>query len=187
VLIQAAVTHAQFEIIHPFNDGNGRIGRLLIPLFLFQKRCISSPMFYLSEYLEEHRDEYYKALRGVTRKKDWNTWVSFFLEAIVIQAQQNTTKVRKIMALYEAMKKRITEITRSQYAMKILDALFDYPIFSTSDFLRQTGIPKQTAMPLVQKIRDDHILKPIRESSGKIPAILVFSDLLNIAEGKEVL
>ncbi|HAJ78969.1 MAG TPA: cell filamentation protein Fic [Fibrobacteres bacterium] len=187
VLIQAAVTHAQFEILHPFNDGNGRIGRLLIPLFLFQKKCISSPMFYLSEYLEEHRDEYYSALRGVTQEKDWNTWVSFFLEAVATQARKNTMKVRKIMALYEDMKKRITEITRSQYAIKILDALFDYPVFSTSDFLRQTGIPKQTAMPLVQKIRDAHILKSLREASGTVPAILVFSDLLNIAEGKKVL
>ena len=187
LLIQAAITHAQFEIIHPFNDGNGRIGQLLIPLFLFQKKCISTPMFYLSEYLEDHRDEYYSALRGITRGKDWNAWVLFFLEAVSAQARQNTMKVRKIMALYEDMKKRITKITRSQYAINILDALFDYPIFSTSDFLRKTGIPKQTAMPLVQKIRDAHILKSIREASGTVPAILAFSDLLNIAEGKEVI
>lgn len=187
VLIQAAVTHAQFEIIHPFNDGNGRIGRLLIPLFLFQKKCISSPVFYLSEYLEEHRDAYYKALRAITQDKDWNTWVVFFLEAITTQAHANTQKVRRIMALYEDSKKRIAGITRSQHAIRILDALFNHPVFSTSDFLKQTGIPKQTAMPLLQKIREAEILSTLREAKGANPAILAFSALLNIAEGKIVL
>jgi Fic family protein len=187
VLIQAAVTHAQFEIIHPFNDGNGRIGRLLIPLFLFQKKCISSPMFYLSEYLEEHRNEYYSALRGVTQEKDWDTWIVFFLVAITAQAHENIQKVRKIMSLYEEMKKRTAEITRSQHAMKILDALFDHPVFSTSDFLKRTGIPKQTAMPLLQKIREAGILSTLREAKGTIPAILAFPALLVITEGKMVL
>lgn len=72
-IFQAGVVHAQFELIHPFKDGNGRIGRLLIPLFLFQKKCISTPMFYLSAYLEEHREEYYQALRKISQEKDWNT------------------------------------------------------------------------------------------------------------------
>jgi Fic family protein len=187
VLIQAAVTHAQFEVIHPFNDGNGRIGRLLIPLFLYQKKTISSPMFYLSAYFEEHRKDYYGALKVITSEKDWNTWIAFFLRAVAEQARENSLKVRKIMALYVEMKKRIVKITRSQHSISILDALFDHPVFSTSDFLSHTRIPKQTAMPLVQKIRDAHILKSIREAKGKLPAILVFSDLLNIAEGKDVL
>ena len=144
-------------------------------------------MFYLSEYLEEHRNEYYSVLRGVKKEKDWDTWIAFFLVAITAQAHENIQKVRKIMSLYEEMKKRITEITRSQHAMRILDALFDHPVFSTSDFLKQTGIPKQTAMPLLQKIREAGILSTLREATGTIPAILAFPALLIITEGKIVL
>ena len=96
VLVQTAVVHAQFELLHPFKDGNGRIGRLLIPLFLFQKRALASPMFYISEYLEAHRDIYYARLRGISQAGDWNGWIEFFLGAIVEQARANTAKVRAI-------------------------------------------------------------------------------------------
>ena len=78
VLLQTAVVHAQFELLHPFKDGNGRIGRILIPLFLFQKKKLSQPMFYLSSYLEANRDEYYLRLRQVSLKQDWNSWIEFF-------------------------------------------------------------------------------------------------------------
>lgn len=78
-LVQTAVMHAQFELLHPFKDGNGRIGRILIPLFLYQKKFLSQPMFYLSEYLENHRDEYYDCLRNISVSKEWNNWIAFFL------------------------------------------------------------------------------------------------------------
>ncbi len=77
-LLQLAILHAQFEIIHPFLDGNGRIGRLLIPLFLYKKESISSPMFYLSSYLEKNRDEYYQRLRAITELGDWDSWIELF-------------------------------------------------------------------------------------------------------------
>ncbi len=183
-LIQTAVAHAQFEIIHPFNDGNGRIGRLLIPLFLFQKKCISSPMFYLSEYLEEQRDEYYSALRGITREKDWNTWVLFFLEAVAAQARRNISKVKKIMALYEELKTRILEITHSKYGIKILDEIFSHPIFGFNDIARQTGIPITTCKTLLRQMREARILETIREPKGQTGAVFAFKDLLKISEEK---
>lgn len=76
-LLQTAVMHAQFELLHPFKDGNGRIGRILIPLFLYQKKALSQPMFYLSEYLESHRDEYYARLKAISAEGDWNGWIAF--------------------------------------------------------------------------------------------------------------
>ncbi len=82
-LLQSAVVHGQFELLHPFKDGNGRIGRILIPLYLNQKRVLSQPMFYLSEYLESHRDEYYARLKGISAEGDWNGWIAFFLQAVV--------------------------------------------------------------------------------------------------------
>ncbi len=186
-LVQMAIVHAQFELIHPFKDGNGRIGRLLIPLFLFQKRILASPMFYLSEYLESHRDLYYARLRGISQDADWNGWIEFFLEAIVEQARSNTKRVREILELYEQMKRRITELTRSQHAIRVLDALFDRPVFQSSDFIQRSGIPAMTALPFLRKLRSAGILHPLREKSGRQPAVYAFRDLLNCAEGRDVL
>ena len=144
-LIHVAVVHAQFELLHPFQDGNGRIGRLLIPLFLYQKRTLASPMFYLSEYLESHRELYYARLRGISQDGDWTTWVEFFLDAIIHQAKTNTERVGSILELYDRMKQRVTALTRSQYAFQVLDALFNRPIFQASDFAARSGIPPQSA------------------------------------------
>ncbi len=187
VLIQLAVIHAQFELIHPFKDGNGRIGRLLIPLVLYQKGVLASPMFYLSAYLEKNRAEYYERLKAISATKDWDGWIEFFLKAVKVQARRNSEKVKEIMNLYENMKNRIVDITHSQYSIQILDALFDKPIFQTSDFVRRTKIPKQTAMPLLKQIRDAGYLKSLREASGRRSAILMFPELLNSAEGKRIL
>lgn len=187
LLVQVAVVHAQFELIHPFKDGNGRIGRLLIPLFLFQKRALASPIFYLSDYLESHRDLYYARLQGISRDQDWTGWIEFFLEAIIQQAQANTERVRDILALYERMKQQISELTRSQYAIAVLDALFDRPIFQSSGFVQRSNIPKQTALPFLRKLREAGVLHALREPSGRRSAILAFRELLNCAEGRRVL
>ena len=185
-LIQCAVVHAQFEILHPFKDGNGRIGRLLIPLFFFQKRALSSPMFYLSEFLEEHREEYYQRLRAIGDEGGWTAWVWFFLKAVETQALSNCSRVRGILNLCNDMKSRVSDVTHSQYSPAIVDALFDRPIFQTPDFVTRSGIPKPTAAMVVRKLREADILLVIREASGSRPAILAFRELVNQAEGNRV-
>lgn len=187
VLLQCAVVHAQFELIHPFKDGNGHIGRLLIPLFLYQKRALASPMFYLSDYLEGHREAYYACLQAISRERDWTGWIAFFLEAITQQALSNTERVRAMMALYETMKQRIAELTRSQYAIAVLDTLFDRPIFQSSDFVQRSGIPKQSALPFLRALREAGVLQVLREGSGRRSAVLAFPELLNCAEGRRVI
>ncbi len=186
-LVQCAIVHAQFEILHPFKDGNGRIGRLLIPLFLFQKRALASPMFYLSEYLEENREEYYQRLRLIGSDGGWTAWVEFFLLAIEKQALANSERVLGILKLYNEMKSKVSEITHSQYSPTILDSLFDRPIFQTPDFIERSQIPKPTAATVIKKLKDAGILKTLREASGRRPAILAFCDLVNQAEGRKVL
>lgn len=187
LLLQTAVIHAQFELLHPFKDGNGRIGRILIPLFLYQKKKLSQPMFYLSSYLEANREEYYVRLHNISREDDWNAWIAFFLKAITEQAKNNNAKVRAIMGLYESMKNRIHEITHSQYTVHLLDAIFDRPIFETTDFVKRTSIHKPTAMGLLRKLKGADILKEIRPGSGRRSAVLCFPELLNIAEGRKIL
>ena len=150
-LVQASIVHAQFEMIHPFKDGNGRIGRLLIPLYLYQKKVLGTPMFYLSEHLELHREDYYARLQGISQRGDWDAWIAFFLTAVAEQAMQNVQKVRQTLDLYEEMKTRIAKITHSQYSIHLLDAIFDRPVFQASHVVKQTGLAKQTVMPLLQR------------------------------------
>ena len=130
ILVQLALLHVEFEAIHPFLDGNGRLGRMLIPLYMFQKKIIRSPSFYISAYLEAHRDEYYERLRAVSRDGDWTGWCIFFLNALRAQADNNLEKAKRIIALYDDHKRRIPQLTHSQHGITVLDAIFTRPIFA---------------------------------------------------------
>jgi Fic family protein len=180
-LVQLAIVHAQFEIIHPFLDGNGRLGRILIPIFLNEKRVLHSPMFYISEYLESNRDEYYARLKAISDEKGWDDWIGFFLKAIIEQAKANGAKAKSILDLYEKKKTRITDITRSQYAIKILDTLFARPIFNTTDFIKRSHIPKPSAMRLLKMLRREGVLSTLKEGSGRRAEVMMFNKLIDIA------
>jgi len=185
-LVQASIVHAQFELLHPFKDGNGRIGRLLIPLFLFQKKLLSQPMFYLSSYFESNREEYYSRLQAISRKDDWDGWIVFFLRAVAEQAQTCSERVEQMIRLYNDMKIQIHDLTHSQHVIQILDFMFTHPIFSAPSVSRQTGIKKPTADALLRTLKEKGILKALHEARGRRPAILGFPALLNIAEGRKV-
>ena len=181
-LVQLAVLKAQFELIHPFRDGNGRIGRMLVPLILYDKRILSTPMFYISAHLEHHRNEYYDRLLAVSRDDDWNGWISFFLQALIEQATENNQKATAIIDLYEEMKQHVPEVTHSQYAIKAIDTLFSRPIFKSADFIAESGIPKQSAHRILRELTDGDILIVTREGKGKSPTIFRFSRLIAITE-----
>ncbi|MFZ4580717.1 MAG: Fic family protein, partial [Myxococcota bacterium] len=182
-LVQLAILHAEFEAIHPFLDGNGRLGRLLVPLFLVEKGLLSEPNFYISAYLERHRDEYYERLLTVSRDGDWTGWVAFFLEAMTKQAESNEAKAVQILNLYQLKKGWIARETHSQHGVRALDWFFARPIFRASDFVVSTGIPKPTANRILRVCRDRGLLRELRPASGRRPATLAFTELLNIAEG----
>jgi len=180
VLIQTAIMHAQFEIIHPFCDGNGRTGRILIPLFLWSKGRISSPMFYISEYFDEKRDQYMENLRKISEAKDWEHWILFFLEAISTQAKRNSEKANQVVSLFNKMRGRITELTKSSNASQVLDALFMTPIMQTSSFIKLTGLKPQTAHRMLALLKKEKILSSIVKPSGRTPEVLVFDDLFKL-------
>lgn len=189
-LVQMALIHAQFEIIHPFLDGNGRIGRILIPIFLYEKKLLSRPLFYLSAYLEAHRDVYVARLRALGSEADaWNKWIEFFLTAVDEQARKNATTARDIIKLYERMKARIIELTHSIYAVPLLDQLFGQPLFQSSHliFPEKTKPSRQAIASLVRTLKDAGILKVVREGSGRRGQILAFTELINMCEGKKVM
>lgn len=187
-LVQLAIIHAQFEILHPFKDGNGRIGRLIIPIFLYEKKILSSPMFYMSAYFDEFRDEYIRYLRSIgIIENSWTRWIIYFLQAIKNQADSNWEKAQSILGLYEKLKNQMIELTHSQYAVPLLDIFFNKPIFASSELDSKDGMPsRQTIRSLLNDLILAGILKIIREPSGRRPQILVLRDLFNLCEGKEI-
>jgi len=180
VLIQTALMHAQFEILHPFCDGNGRTGRILIPLFLWRKDRISSPMFYISEYFDENRDQYIENLRLISGAKDWEHWILFFLEAIKVQANRNSEKAGQVLSLYNTMRTEIAALTRSPHAMKALDTLFMTPIMRTPTFIKLSGLEPMSAHRIIARLKSGKILKTIQKHSGRSSEVLVFDELYKL-------
>jgi Fic family protein len=185
-LVQLAILHAEFEALHPFLDGNGRLGRMLVPLFLWQTGLIRSPIFYISAYFESRRDEYYAGLLNVSRNDDWTGWCRFFLEGVRTQAEDNLAKAKAILALYDEMKRRVPELTRSQYAIRAIDWIFGRPVFSGAEFVGSAGIPEPTAKRVLSVLRSAGVVRVVAPARGQRAALLVFPALLNIAEGRAV-
>ncbi len=190
ILVQAAVLHAQFELIHPFEDGNGRLGRLIIPLFLYEKNAVGQPNFYLSAYLERRRDDYMAALKRLNaRPGDWDNWARFFLRAVAAQATEDYQKTGRMMAIYEDMKSRFVDITRSRFAVPVLDAIFEKPVFSTRHIqksLRQMDRPPSapTLGSLLKKLVRHEVLQVGRTGLGRRAAIYVFGELMDLLDGE---
>ena len=126
-----------------------------------------------------------------TLENDWNGWIAFFLRAVMTQAGQNSVRVAAMQILYEDMKRAIQQATRSQYTVHVLDAIFSKPIFRSSDLAeqlhREYGVHEKTAQGLLRQIRNAGILRELQSGSGRRPATLCFSRLINLAEGREVL
>lgn len=187
-LVHLAILHTQFEIVHPFVDGNGRLGRMLAPLFLCEKRILSRPTFYISAYLEANRREYYSGLRALNGAEAWNNWVSFFLQALAEQARENSEKAHAILRMYDRLKRDTLALTRSQYAIPLLDHLFRQPVFAPSDLVDFEDLPsKPMVMQLVRKLREAGLLSVIREPSGRRGQILALAELVNLVEGRRVI
>ncbi|XEI33674.1 Fic family protein [Aeromonas veronii] len=185
-LVQLAIIHVEFEALHPFKDGNGRLGRMLIPLFLHQRKLLASPDFYMSGYLERNREEYQERLRAVSRDGDWTSWCVFFLKGVREQAAENEHRARAILSLYDRIKTQVTDLTHSQHAIRAVDFLFQSPIFSAPTFINHADIPRPTANRILTLLRDAGILITLEEGRGRRAGIYAFRELLNVAEGREV-
>jgi Fic family protein len=186
VLVQLAILHVEFEALHPFTDGNGRLGRMLIPLFLFQQKLLASPDFYMSGYLEANRDEYQERLRAVSREGNWTQWCAFFLRGVRLQAAENERKARAILKLYDRLQAQVVELTHSQHSIRAVDFIFETPIFTAPSFTNYSKIPKPTAARILNVLRNHKLLLPVRHGKGRRAGIYAFRELLNIAEGKEL-
>ena len=179
-LIKLALVHVEFEALHPFRDGNGRLGRMLIPLLLYQEKILNSPSFYMSAFLEQHRDEYQYKMRAVSKGGAWTEWIEFFVQGVATQAAANVKKAKNILSLYERMKEKVVQITHSQHAIRTIDFLFSLPIFSSSTFSEFSGVPGPTAKTIISRLTTNDILRLAHEGSGRKPNIYVFEALMEI-------
>ncbi len=181
-LIRTALAHVEFEALHPFKDGNGRIGRILITLMLWSSGTISSPHFYISRYMEENKAAYIANMKAVSSENDWTSWLLFFLEAVKEQANYNLTVMNQIRELYEAMKGIFSDVTGSKHAITLLDAIFTFPAFRCQQISRYTKIPPATVNRFTNALLKDErkLLRVVREAAGRRPAIYSFEPLLEI-------
>lgn len=179
-LIRTALTHVEFEALHPFEDGNGRIGRMLITLMLWKLGIISQPNFFVSGYFEANKDEYIEKMRAVSARGEWTGWVVFFLQAMHAQARVNIQTADSIFALHHDMRERFRVILNSQYHDQALDFVFASPIFRNDRFVERSGIPASSARILSRRLVDAGLLRTIMPAAGRRAALYAFDALLDI-------
>ena len=158
-LIKIGLIHCQFETIHPFLDGNGRVGRLLITFYLVQKGILNKPLLYLSYYFKKNRIDYYEWLMQVRLKGRWEDWLKFFLKGVIEVSNSAIEISRKILQLQSTHKSVVMENNNTQNALKLIDLLYLRPVITINDVVDELGITYPTASTLVKSFEEINILK----------------------------
>lgn len=162
-LVEIALVHYQFEAIHPFLDGNGRIGRLLITLMLLERGLLPEPALYLSAYFERHRTLYYDLLLGVSQRGAWEDWLAFFLEGVRTEAKDVAERARRLLDLWREWRERYGRKGGSAHILGLLDLLFERPVLTVPLVKDRLEITHAWANRLVQRLEEDGILTPVSE------------------------
>ena len=181
VLVKAALVHVQFESIHPFLDGNGRLGRLLITLILCAEGALRRPLLYLSLYFKTHRKLYYDHLTLVRETGDWEEWVQFFLKGVIETANQATTTAKKIAELFKSDVQKIQQLGKVSHSVLRLHAYLQrHPVSNTSHAVTVSGLTLPTVIKAFSELEK---LQMVKETTGKerkrLYAYTAYLDLLN--------
>lgn len=159
-LVKIAIAHYQFETIHPFLDGNGRIGRLLIPLYLVSNGLLKKPSLYLSDFIEKNKSAYYEALTRVRTDNDLTHWIKFFLEAVIVTAKSGVKTFETILSLKQEMDALIVGFGKKAHnASRLLEMLYQKPIVNMTDVGRELNLAKATVSSLIRDFEEKGILK----------------------------
>lgn len=187
VLVRAGLAHVQFETIHPFLDGNGRVGRLLIALMLSEARVLPQPLLYLSLYLKRHRAEYYRLLDTVRRDGDWEAWIDFFLEGVLTTAESAVDTAHRLLALFRDDAERLRDLGRgTANALRVFDALRERPLSTVSALAERTGASYPTVARAIEALEKLDIVHEITgRKRERVFAYVRYLDVLN--EGAEPL
>ena len=178
-LIRAALSHYQFETIHPFLDGNGRIGRLLITLYLVDKKLLTKPTLYLSDFFERNRGAYYNALTAVRTSNDIEHWLKFFLTGVAETAAGSKQTFEGIVALRQRSEEQIRQLgKRATKGQALLRELYSQPVMSANDIANKLGITHQSASSLIRSFEEMGILREI--TGRKKDRLFVFSEYLSL-------
>ena len=178
-LLKIALVHYQFETIHPFLDGNGRVGRLLIPLYLVNKRILKKPILYLSDFMENHRKLYYDNLMNVREKNDINQWFKFFLVGIIEIAKKGISTFDGILQLQKQNDIRIQSLgSRAGNAQKIVNYLYQRPVINAEKVSRISGISMPSSYKLIESLENIEILKEV--TGGQRRRMYVFENYLKL-------
>ncbi|MCB1132386.1 MAG: Fic family protein [Verrucomicrobiae bacterium] len=181
-LLKAALTHVQFETIHPFLDGNGRLGRLLITFLLCAEGVLRQPMLYLSLHFKQHRDEYYRLLQHVRETGDWESWLRFFLEGVINTSAKATSTATRLLALFKEDHNRLTG--ESATALRLHQWMQRHPITSATAAGEKLGVSHPTANRALKKMTDLGVLKEITGGDyARLYAYSGYLDILNDFEG----
>jgi len=185
VLVQCALIHYQFETIHPFNDGNGRLGRLLITFFLVWRGVLDEPMLYLSAYLKTHQQEYYDRLMQVRNSGNFEAWLAFFLEGIVNVSSQVISTTRRLQQLEREHTEQLIAANAGQDGIRLLRHLMQQPVIQVKDAARVLGASYNKANSLVASLVELGMLR--QTSRGRRNRRFSYSDYIDIlAEGTEL-
>ena len=178
-LIQCALMHYQFEAIHPFLDGNGRIGRLLITFFLWERGLLTQPLLYLSAFFDRYRDDYYSRLLAVSKYGDWRGWIEFFLRGVISQSKDALSDAKKIIELHEKYRHRL-EATKKvpESAYRLIEELFGNPVLSISSLGKKWGIPFNSVKTGVLRLVSLGILR--EETGRKRNKLYIASELIEL-------
>lgn len=180
LLIKCGLAHGQFEMIHPFLDGNGRLGRLLITFLLCEKKVLTRPLLYLSSYFRQHQAEYYDRLLAISNDGDWEGWLKYFLKGIGEVSKEATDTARRIIAMREEHRQLVSERVRGSYGPALLDTLYESPAV-TSPRIRDTfGVSYVTANNLVHDFVNVGILEETtRRPRNKVYIYKPYLEILN--------
>ncbi|MCL2428253.1 MAG: Fic family protein [Alphaproteobacteria bacterium] len=180
-LIRAGLAHVQFETIHPFLDGNGRLGRLLITLMLCEAEVLSEPILYLSLFLKSRRDDYYRLLQEVRQAGTWETWMEFFLTGVAETAEQAVATARELIAMFEAHREKITGQGRAApSALRVHELMQSHPIVTIQTVSSRLGVSFATAAAALEKLAGVEV---VRETTGrKRGRIYAYTDYLALLD-----
>jgi Fic family protein len=178
-LVKAGVIHYQFEAVHPFEDGNGRIGRLMIPLVLCQRQKLSQPILYVSGYFDAHREEYLEALHGVDKTGKFEPWLNFFLKSVSHQMKETQNLVEEIQSLHSTILGKFDKV-KSPYLHKFVDLLFKKPVFTTEDVSEIGASSPLTVTRLRDLLIKEDIIRemPVRLGRFKLYVFHMLLDLI---------
>ena len=182
-LIRLALVHYQFEAIHPFLDGNGRVGRLLVSLLLCADKLLPQPLLYLSSYFERYRDEYYRHLLTVSQKGEWEEWIRYFLKAVAVQSTDAIQRIDRLLALRQAYRTQAQQARASALLLQLIDELFGFPAITNPAVCQRLKITPRSAQLNIDKLVERGI---IREATGRQRnRVYVATEIVGIIERQE--